>query len=136
MRQDAPPPAASSTPSEQSGPGQGEPVPGEGEGRGGNPEAVEQLETTEKRLDALAEARMDGTLAVDASSLVTAPAAGWAGEYVVNKRADDWEPAVAADPNAPYVYVVTTRYGVGKPCKGNCPDPWMALSVSKDGGST
>jgi BNR repeat-like domain len=116
----------------------GEPAAGEvveGEGRG-NPEAAEQLETTDQRLEALREARQAGTLAVDTSALSTAPAAGWSGEYVVNKRADDWEPAVAADPNAPYVYVVTTRYGAGKPCKGNCPDPWMALTVSKDGGAT
>ena len=128
--------ASSSAPSEQVEPGAGEPVPGEEEGRGGNPEAVEQVETTEKRLEALQEAQDDGTLAVDTAALATAPAAGWAGEYVVNKRADDWEPAVAADPRAPYVYVVTTRYGVGKPCQGNCPSPWMALTISKDGGAT
>src|SRR4029079_8034811 len=84
----------------------------------------------------LHEAQNDGTLAVDTAALATAPAAGWAGEYVVNKRAHDWEPAGAADPNAPYFYVVTTRYGVGKPCQGNCPSPWMALTISKDGGAT
>jgi hypothetical protein len=119
-------------------PGTGEPgeEPSAEEARGGNPEAVEQVETTDKRLEALAEARANGTLAVDATTLASAPAAGWAGEFVVNKKADDWEPAVAADPNAPYVYVVTTRYGAGKPCKGNCPDPWMALTVSNDGGKT
>jgi hypothetical protein len=113
-----------------------EALPGEQEGRGGNAEALEQVETTEQRLEALHQAQADGTVAVDTSALAAAPAAGWAGEYVVNKRADDWEPAVAADPNAPYVYVVTTRYGVGKPCKGNCPDPWMALTISNDGGAT
>jgi hypothetical protein len=115
-------------------PGTGE--PGSGESRGGNPEAVEQVETTDRRLEAIAAAKANGTFGVDASSLVTAPAAGWSGEYVVNRKVDDWEPAVATDPNAPYVYVVTTRYGAGKPCKGNCPDPWMALTISKDGGAT
>jgi hypothetical protein len=136
------PPQASSPTSEQATeePGTGEPAPGEepsAEGsRGGNPEAVEQVETTDKRLEAIAEAKANGTFGVDASTLVTAPATGWAGESVVNRRVDDWEPAVAADPNAPYVYVVTTRYGAGKPCKGNCPDPWMALTVSGDGGKT
>ena len=129
-------PTVAAAPSEQAEPAVGEPALGEEEGRGGNLEAVEQVETTEKRLETLHEARRAGTLAVDASTMTTAPASGWAGEYVVNKRADDWEPAVAADPNAPYVYVVTTRYGVGKPCSGNCPDPWMALSISKDGGAT
>jgi hypothetical protein len=117
-------------------PDEGEPVEGEEEGRGGNPEAAEQVETTDRRLEALHEARRNGTLGVDTAALAAAPAAGWAGEYVVNRRADDWEPAVAADPNAPFVYVVTTRYGVGKPCQGNCPDPWMALTISNDGGAT
>lgn len=48
---------------------------------------------------------------------------------------DDWEPAVAADPAAPYVYILTTRYGGKKACKG-CPDPALILRVSKDGGRT
>jgi hypothetical protein len=134
------PTEASSAPSEQTDTDAGdaaeEPIAGDEEGRGGNPEAAEQVETTDRRLEALHEARRDGTLAVDTSALGTSAATGWAGEYVVNKRADDWEPAVAADPKAPYVYVVTTRYGAGKPCKGNCPDPWMALTISKDGGAT
>ncbi|MDP9185160.1 MAG: hypothetical protein M3O29_05785 [Actinomycetota bacterium] len=138
-RRSASPPATSAAPSEQQEPGAGEPALGEAgseEGHGGNPEAAEQAESTEKRLEALAEARANGTLGVDTAALASSPAAGWAGEYVVDRKADDWEPAVAADPNAPYVYVVTTRYGVGKPCKGNCPDPWMALTISKDGGAT
>ena len=63
------------------------------------------------------------------------PAPGWSGEYVLNAAADDWEPAIAADPNAPYVYVLATRYAA-KPCAGNCPTPWMALAISKDGGAT
>ena len=41
---------------------------------------------------------------------------------------DDWEPAVAADPGAPYVYQMTTRYG------GNQPDVVFRRSV--DGGAT
>jgi hypothetical protein len=138
-RRSASPPATASSSSEQPEPGAGGRALGEAgseEGHGGNPEAAEQAESTEKRLEALAEARASGTLGVDTATLANSPAAGWAGEYVVSKKADDWEPAVATDPNAPYVYVVTTRYGVGKPCKGNCPDPWMALNVSKDGGAT
>lgn len=140
----SPPPAASGAspteadqgeaPTSEGAPVEGE--PGSEEGKGGNPEAAEQAETTDKRLEAAAEARANGTLGVDPTSLVSSPAAGWAGEYVVDRRADDWEPAVATDPNAPYAYVVTTRYGVPKPCKGNCPTPWMALTISKDGGAT
>ena len=29
----------------------------------------------------------------------------------MSSTSDDWEPAVAADPKAPYVYLLTTRYG-------------------------
>ena len=108
----------------------------EEEGKGGNPEAAEQAETTDKRLAAVAAAKANGTLGVDTSALQAAPAQGWSGEYVVDRKADDWEPAVATDPSDPWVYVVTTRYGVPKPCQGNCPTPWMALTRSSDGGTT
>src|SRR5919106_927469 len=64
------------------------------------------------------------------------PEPGWAGEQVVNPGTDDWEPAIAADPNAPYVYILVTRYGEPKPCQGNCPTPFIALEVSSDGGDT
>ena len=36
---------------------------------------------------------------------------GGSGPALLNPATDDWEPAVAADPNAPYVYLLTTRYG-------------------------
>ena len=106
------------------------------EGKGANPEAAEQSKTTDKRLEAVAAAKAAGTLGVDGTALQSSPAAGWAGEYVVDAKADDWEPAVATDPSAPWAYVVTTRYGVAKPCKGNCPTPWMALTRSSNGGAT
>ena len=64
-----------------------------------------------------------------------AAAPGWAGEQLMNVTTDDWEPAIAADPNAPFVYMLTTRYAP-KPCPGNCPSPWMALEISSDGGAT
>ena len=99
----SPPPAASGAspteadqgeaPTSEGTPVEGE--PGSEEGKGGNLEAAEQAETTDKRLEAAAEARANGTLGVDPTSLVSSPAAGWAGEYVVDRRADDWEPAVA-----------------------------------------
>ncbi|MDP9331044.1 MAG: glycoside hydrolase [Actinomycetota bacterium] len=66
----------------------------------------------------------------------TDPAPGWVGERVVNPVTDDWEPAVAADPNSPYVYIITTRFGQPKPCPNHCPTPWMALTVSSNGGKT
>ncbi len=105
------------------------------EGRGGSAEAAEQTDDTQERLEALAEARAEGTAGVRTGALSLDPAPGWAGEYVLNAKADDWEPAIAADPSSPYVYVVATRYAA-KPCAGNCPSPWMALSVSKSGGVT
>jgi len=61
---------------------------------------------------------------------------GWTGEQLLGSNAnDDWEPAVAADPAKPYVYIVTTRYGGTKACS-TCPDPALILKVSSDGGRT
>jgi hypothetical protein len=98
-------------------------------------EAEEQRETTELRLEALAEARHRG-VAGKTGRINQKPAAGWAGEQLLDATGDDWEPAVAADPNAPYVYVLTTRYGAPKPCKGNCPIPHIAIEISADNGAT
>jgi len=108
---------------------------GEGEGRGGNAEAEEQQQETAERLEALRDARDAGTFGARVAPTAFTPAQGWAGEAVLNPKRDDWEPAIAADPREPYVYVVATRYAT-KPCKGNCPSPWMALAISRDGGKT
>jgi hypothetical protein len=105
-----------------------------GEDRGGAQEQQEQLESTQERLEALREARAAGRFG-KRQTILAAPAAGWAGEQLMNVSTDDWEPAIAADPNAPYVYMLTTRYAA-KPCPGNCPSPWMALEISSDGGAT
>ena len=115
--------------------------PGE-EARGGpgaaaedNPEAAEQAETAEKRNEAFVEAKAAGRSGQQRVA-PAAPTAGWAGETPFDTQWDDWEPAIAADPNAPYVYALVTRYGAPKPCNGNCPTPWMALRISSDGGAT
>jgi hypothetical protein len=105
-----------------------------GEDRGGAEELQEQQESTQERLEALREARAAGLFG-KRERVVLAAAPGWAGEQLMNVSTDDWEPAVAADPNAPFVYILTTRYAP-KPCPGNCPSPWMALEVSSDGGAT
>lgn len=55
---------------------------------------------------------------------------------MVNPRTDDWEPAIAADPAAPFVHVMVTRFGEPKPCQGHCPTPFIVLEVSSDGGAT
>jgi len=103
-----------------------------------NPEAEEQAEIAEERHEAYEEAEREGTVGQvrpTAGAGVAAAAAGWAGELPVDAVADDWEPAVAADPTAPYVYTLVTRYA-GKPCPGNCPSPYIALRISADGGAS
>jgi hypothetical protein len=60
--------------------------------------------------------------------LAAAPAAGWVGESKLATE-DTWEPYVAADPNAGYVYAIYNRYGAT--CtKSSCPSPQMMLRVS------
>ena len=80
------------------------------EGRGGAAEAQEEAEVTERRLEALAEARAKGDFGKKIAA-TTAPATGWVGSRVMSSTWDDWEPAVATDPKAPYIYLLTTRYG-------------------------
>src|SRR5207244_1417709 len=67
---------------------------------------------------------------------VAAPPTGWAGEFLVGAAADDdWEPSIAADPAAPYVYVMYNRYGGAKAC-AHCPSPAMLVQTSSDAGAT
>ncbi len=77
--------------------GEGE-VEGE-EGRGGAEEAQEEAEITEKRLEALAQARANGDFGQKIAA-TTAPATGWVGSEALSSNFDDWEPAVATDPKA------------------------------------
>jgi hypothetical protein len=106
----------------------------EAEGRGGAAEAQEEAQETEKRLEALAEAKANGTFGQKVAA-TTAPAPGWVGSKVLSSTFDDWEPAVAADPKAPYIYLLTTRYAT-RDCGVHCPTPWIPLTISKDGGAT
>ena len=122
------------TPSAQSEPGSAEGEEGRGE-RVGSEEIEEEGEVTADRLEALARARANGRFGGTVAA-TTNPANGWIGSQVLNDATDDWEPAVAADPSGPYVYVLTTRYGEPKTCSSHCPTPFLALSVSSDGGST
>jgi hypothetical protein len=101
------------------------------EGRGGAEEAQEEAEVTEKRLEALAEARANGDFGQKIAA-TTAPATGWVGSKALSSNFDDWEPAVATDPQAPYVYLLTTRYAE-RDCGEHCPTPWIPLTISKDG---
>ena len=104
--------------------------------RGANPASQEEDEVTAERLEALAEARSRGLFGAKAAA-TTSPAPGWVGSRLLNATADDWEPAVATDPAAPFVYLLTTRYGVQPPgCSKQCPSPFIALTSSSDGGAT
>jgi hypothetical protein len=107
----------------------------EQEGRAGNQEAQEEANLTQERLDALAAARARGTFGT-ATTITNDPAPGWFGERLMNVGTDDWEPAVAADPRDPYVYMLTTRYGTAKTCPSHCPTPFIPLTISSDGGAT
>jgi hypothetical protein len=104
------------------------------EARAGS-EEVDDDALTAERLDALAQAKAKGTFGGKAAT--TSPATGWVGSRLLNAPTDDWEPAVGTDPSAPYVYLLTTRYGTNPPgCSSHCPSPFVAMTTSADGGST
>jgi BNR repeat-like domain len=121
-------PAAGETePAGETGPGS--------EARGAASEVQQEVfEETTERLEALEQADAAG-IAWRVRPVTADPAPGWVGEHVVDPKADDWEPAIAADPKDPYVYLLTTHF-VDKPCPGNCPVPHISLHVSTDGGKT
>jgi anti-sigma28 factor (negative regulator of flagellin synthesis) len=108
----------------------------ESEGETAGSEVEEEQNVTAERLEALQTAIADGTFGATGQAAVTDAAPGWYGEQVVQPKVDDWEPAVATDPSAPYVYVLTTRYGEPKTCPSHCPTPFIALTISRDGGRT
>jgi hypothetical protein len=106
-----------------------------------NEERDEQAESVERRVEAWEQAVREGRAGQAGKrayfSGAAAPSStGWVGEVPIDTMVDDWEPAIAADPHAPYVYLLTTRYGTDKPCPGNCPTPYIALVISQDGGAT
>jgi hypothetical protein len=98
-------------------------------------EIAEQQEVLDERTEALEAATAEGTLGI-VEAVRRDPSPGWAGERIVNRKGNDWEPAVAADPNAPFVYMLHNRYGGEDACANGCPDPAMILHVSEDGGRT
>ena len=116
-------------------------APDGGFGRGGpnaaadNPEAQEQGEAVTERHEAYEAALEAGTFG-NVEPIAHVPATGWVGEQIVDQTVDDWEPAIAADRHSNYVYVLTTRYGIPEPCKGDCPSPVIELLISADNGAT
>src|SRR5262249_40965653 len=102
------------------------------------PEAAEQGEQARERNEAFEQAVEAGT-AGKALTITTSPATGWVGEQVVNPTFDDWEPAVAAEPTTgpggpADAYLLPTRYAAPPGCSGNCPNPYIALYTSTNGG--
>jgi hypothetical protein len=106
------------------------------QGRSGESTDPDGEEGTQERLDALAAAKADGTFGVAATITRRRPAPGWAGERVMAHHYDDWEPDIAADPKAPFVYRLATRFGGPPACAKDCPDPAIILQVSKNDGRT
>jgi BNR repeat-like domain len=106
----------------------------EGRAPGGPSEVEEEAEEAEKRVEALQAAKAAGRFGGQIAATAE-PATGWAGSRVMNAATDDWEPAVAADPSAPNVYILTTRYGA-RDCGSHCPSPFIAMMVSRDNGAT
>src|SRR5919204_4398609 len=94
-------------------------------------ELREQAEQTEERIEALEAATEAGTVGLTERPIGT-PTPGWAGERIVDETGNDWEPAIATDPNAPFVYLLHNRYGGPDACANGCPDPAMILHISKD----
>ncbi len=115
--------------------GTGDPGGAEEAERGGSNEAAEKEEDTEKRLEALEAAQAAGTFGQSAPSGLRA-AAGWYPEVLLKRTTDDWEPAVAADPRKPFVYVLTTRYATEPGCSTHCRLPYIPLTISQDGGQS
>ena len=77
-----------------------------------NPEAAEQAEIAEERAEAFEEAEAQGKVGQARPTARPPPLRPPAGPASSRSTpvADDWEPAIAADPNAPYVYTLVTRY--------------------------
>jgi len=103
-------------------------------------EQAERRGDTRARLLAMKEAEHDGL--ADLERVQNSPSAGWMGEALFGAGdstfppENDWEPAIAADPSAPYVYWLTTRYGGSSACD-TCPHySFILVKVSSDGGAT
>mgnify|MGYP003694746237 CR=1 FL=1 len=85
-------------------------------------EIAEQQEGVDERTEALEAATEAGTVGI-VEDIHRDPSPGWAGERIVNRTGNDWGASIAADPNAPYVYILHNRYGGEDACANGCPDP-------------
>lgn len=103
--------------------------------RGAQEELEEHAEVNAERIEAARAAARRGELG-QTGPIEADAAPGWYGQRLFDRRGDDWEPAIAADPVSSHVYILTTRYGGPTACKSNCPSPAIILEISRDGGKT
>ena len=105
------------------------------EGRAPDEEAEEEAELTEKRVEALKDARKEGVFGrgIDMRSKTTP---GWTDERLLNAETDDWEPALAADPQRPTSICSRPGTATARPLREQCPSPFLAMTISDDGGRT
>jgi hypothetical protein len=104
-------------------------------GRAGNDESQEEGDLTASRLDALAEAKAAGKFGAKAVATDT-PAPGWVGSRTAEcghrrlgaGRCRRSQGAVRLHTDHPLRPAQT--------CSSHCPTPYLALTTSKDGGST
>jgi hypothetical protein len=97
-------------------------------------EELEAADITKARISAFDAAKSSGLPGLT-RPVRTIPNSGWTDERVWSATANDWEPAIAADPNAPYVYALASRYTLPRRCHG-CALPGIVLRVSADDGAT
>ena len=98
-------------------------------------EAGSAREEAEEAVEGLRKASGHTSEANPARPVVSAPPRDGRSEQVWSASANDWEPAIAADPVSSWVYQATTRYGGPKACT-QCPDPAIIVRASSDGGVT
>ena len=106
----------------------------EGEEHTAEGEAREAAEIMKARVAAFHDARALGRIDPE-RPIRPVPNPGWTVEHVWSATDNDWEPAIAADPNVPYVYALATRYTLPRRCHG-CALPSIILRVSPDDGRT
>ena len=111
-------------------------------GANGPASSAFELENAERMLGTRARAFQELQVKSDGVALVEReenikyqPDKTWEGEKPFGPR-NDWEPSIAADPNDPWVYVLTTRFGTRTSACANCPNPHLMLKRSNDNGET
>ena len=108
--------------------------PGEAAGKGGEPEGEDPAREAEEHVGVPVSAAAQGSITRDEARAMAplAPAPGWAGEIKLGVE-DTWEPTIAADPSAAYVYAMYNRFGGPKACN-KCPGIPMYVRVSANNG--